>query len=317
MVRAMYGRPLDRIGKGAGRLAARNQPWWLAPGSADSMVQQGLPVGNGRLKALAGNGPAAELLTISDATLWTGGRNDTLQGDRQFPCGRDDFGSLTLPARLTVDISAHDLDSVGNYRRTLDLARGFVTASCGHGRRPRHLRIDANFGTPSAIIEMLLYSRPGLVELLPALPAVWAAPGSVSGAGVRGGFVADLRWRNGRATRLPGRHPAGRSRCYRSHQAGNSGTSSRNSDRRTGSTPIADGARWRRSKSWALCPSLWENRKTLVASRAPPSRGSVQATRSRTIQCPGPRGFLAYEVRAARTFPGTTGPELRSRRRCR
>ena len=39
-------------------------------------------------------------------------------------------------------------------------------------------QIDANFGTPAAIIEMLVYSRPGHVELLPALPAAWAASSS-------------------------------------------------------------------------------------------------------------------------------------------
>ncbi|MQY36640.1 hypothetical protein SRB17_46420 [Streptomyces sp. RB17] len=109
--------------------AAKNQLWWQAPGSAGSMIQQGLPVGNGRLGALASNDPAAELLTITDATLWTGGRNDTLQSDGQFPYGRDDFGSLTLLAELTVDIPGHDLESVDDYRRSLDLAQGLVSAS--------------------------------------------------------------------------------------------------------------------------------------------------------------------------------------------
>ncbi|WP_407664382.1 glycoside hydrolase family 95-like protein [Micromonospora parastrephiae] len=49
---------------------------------------------------------------------------------------------------------------------------------------------------------MLLYSRPGHVELLPALPSAWAAAGSVSGIGVRGGFTADLTWRAGRVTQV-------------------------------------------------------------------------------------------------------------------
>lgn len=61
-------------------------------------------------------------------------------------------------------------------------------------------QIDANLGTPAAIVEMLLYSRPGHVELLPALPAAWASAGSVAGVGVRGGFTADLCWRDGRVT---------------------------------------------------------------------------------------------------------------------
>ncbi|MEV6791880.1 glycoside hydrolase N-terminal domain-containing protein [Streptomyces sp. NPDC051320] len=109
--------------------AAKNQLWWQAPGSADSMIQQGLPVGNGRLGALASNSPSGELLLITDATLWTGGVNDTLQSDGQFPYGRDDFGSFTLLAQLTVDIPDHDLGAATHYRRSLDLAQGLVSAS--------------------------------------------------------------------------------------------------------------------------------------------------------------------------------------------
>jgi alpha-L-fucosidase 2 len=71
-------------------------------------------------------------------------------------------------------------------------------------------QIDANFGTPSAIIEMLVYSRPGHVELLPALPAAWAASGSVTGVGVRGGFVADLKWKSGKVTQVTLKSVGGR-----------------------------------------------------------------------------------------------------------
>lgn len=55
---------------------------------------------------------------ITDATLWTGGLNDKLQSDGQFPYGRDDFGSLTMLAELTVALPDHDLGNVNNYRRT-------------------------------------------------------------------------------------------------------------------------------------------------------------------------------------------------------
>ncbi|MDX6329876.1 MAG: hypothetical protein QOI83_2259 [Streptomycetaceae bacterium] len=71
-------------------------------------------------------------------------------------------------------------------------------------------QIEANFGTPSAIIEMLVYSRPGHVELLPALSAAWAASGSVSGVGVRGGFVADISWKNGKVTQATLKSVGGR-----------------------------------------------------------------------------------------------------------
>jgi len=103
--------------------------WWQAPADEHSMIEQGLPVGNGRLGALASNDPGRELLLVTDATMWTGGRNDTLDADGQFPYGRADFGSFTLLARLAVDLPDHDLSAVNGYRRTLDLARGVVTTS--------------------------------------------------------------------------------------------------------------------------------------------------------------------------------------------
>ncbi|MGY0056681.1 glycosyl hydrolase family 95 catalytic domain-containing protein [Streptomyces sp. LZ34] len=103
--------------------------WWQAPADDHSMIEQGLPVGNGRIGALAGNDPGRELLLITDATMWTGGLNDTLDADGQFPYGRADFGSLTLLGRLVVDIPDHDLSAVSDYRRGLDLARGLLTTS--------------------------------------------------------------------------------------------------------------------------------------------------------------------------------------------
>ncbi|MFG2960063.1 glycoside hydrolase N-terminal domain-containing protein [Streptomyces sp. NPDC048291] len=107
----------------------RHHLWWQAPADDGSMITQGLPVGNGRLGALASNDSGRELLLVTDATLWTGRLNDTLDSDGQFPYGRADFGSLTLLARLTVEIPDHDLGSVSDYRRTLDLDNGVVTAS--------------------------------------------------------------------------------------------------------------------------------------------------------------------------------------------
>ncbi|MFC6704184.1 glycosyl hydrolase family 95 catalytic domain-containing protein [Flexivirga alba] len=54
-------------------------------------------------------------------------------------------------------------------------------------------QIDANLGTPSAMLEMLVYSRPDLIELLPATPTAWS-DGSVRGIGARGGFTVDVAW---------------------------------------------------------------------------------------------------------------------------
>lgn len=62
----------------------------------------------------------------------------------------------------------------------------------GWGRVPP-FQIDANFGLTAAILEMLVFSKPGLVKLLPALPAKWPR-GQAHGIACRGGIRLDLEW---------------------------------------------------------------------------------------------------------------------------
>ena len=54
-------------------------------------------------------------------------------------------------------------------------------------------QIDANFGMTAAIIEMLVFSKPGIIKLLPAIPDRWNC-GRAKGIACRGGVVADVEW---------------------------------------------------------------------------------------------------------------------------
>jgi alpha-L-fucosidase 2 len=70
-------------------------------------------------------------------------------------------------------------------------------------------QIDGNFGGAAGIVELLVQSHQGFVDVLPALPA--ALPeGSLRGVRSRGGFELDLAWQAGRLTRLAVLSTAGR-----------------------------------------------------------------------------------------------------------
>ncbi len=104
--------------------------WYPAPAAEDKIIEQGLPIGNGRIGALVGGDPAADFLYLADASLWTGGANDVLEDDGQFPYEREKFGTLGLLAKLRISVPAHT--GVTDYRRTLDLSNGVVVITYRH-----------------------------------------------------------------------------------------------------------------------------------------------------------------------------------------
>jgi alpha-L-fucosidase 2 len=67
-----------------------------------------------------------------------------------------------------------------------------ITMFWGYGR-PEVFQIDANFGLAAAVLEMLAFSKPGIVKLLPALPRKWKK-GAARGMLCRGAIALSIEW---------------------------------------------------------------------------------------------------------------------------
>jgi len=68
----------------------------------------------------------------------------------------------------------------------------FITC---HDPGPKIYNLDATFCLPAVLMEMLLFSEPGLIEVLPAMPSEKFRRGTLSGVLARGGITVErLHW---------------------------------------------------------------------------------------------------------------------------
>lgn len=110
---------------------------------------------------------------------------EIMRGGSWARLGEGDKALAMLEAVLKGHIWPNGLDSI-NYGASTGGADKF--------------QIDANFGFPAVISEMLLQSQSGVINLLPALPKKFPT-GSVRGIRARDGFVVDIDWDKGVLTR--------------------------------------------------------------------------------------------------------------------
>nr|WP_307783237.1 glycoside hydrolase N-terminal domain-containing protein [Streptomyces sp. MBT53] len=188
--------------------------WYRQSADESRIIQEALPVGNGRMGALVGCDPADDFVYLTDGSFWTGGRNDTPTSDGQLPYGADDFGSFGLLAKLRVTLPAHTAQEISGYRRGLDLSNGVVSATYRH--RGARFRREIYASHPDDVIVVRLTgggTHTGAISLEGTHGETTSADGKQLSfaATLKNG----LRWRQDRRRgeglrRRAARHPCGR-----------------------------------------------------------------------------------------------------------
>jgi len=95
-------------------------------------------------------------------------------------------------AHATLALLAQNCTGTNLFTYHNDYRHMGITGTLIWGRRPP-FQIDANMGWTAAVYEMLAFSRPGTIKLLPACPEEWAS-GKLSSLHCRGGVTLSMRW---------------------------------------------------------------------------------------------------------------------------
>jgi alpha-L-fucosidase 2 len=128
--------------------------WYPAPADETKIIQQGLPIGNGRLAALVGGDPSNDFLYLTDGSMWLGDRNPTLTDDGQFPYDPTHFGSFTQLAHIRISVPGHSMPAITNFRRALDLSNGIVTMTYQHNRTRYRREVYASHPDDVVVIRL-------------------------------------------------------------------------------------------------------------------------------------------------------------------
>lgn len=144
----------------------------------------------GHMSHLYGLYPSQQLTAEGTPALWAAARK-SLEIRGPMGGGWPSAWQINLWARLREGDRAYQ--QLTTLLRPKSTAPSLVVS-------PGHYQLDANFGGAAGVLEMLLQSREGEIDLLPALPTAWPA-GKVHGLRARGGFTVDIEWQEGRVTR--------------------------------------------------------------------------------------------------------------------
>ncbi|HUW18166.1 MAG TPA: glycoside hydrolase family 95 protein [Sedimentisphaerales bacterium] len=125
----------------------------------------------------------------------------------EYACVWSYVWAATILARLEQGDEA--LEALEVVARGYTLPNLFTTLWLYNWKEPMY-QFEAASGIPAAMMEMLLFSEPGTIKLLPALPKAWPE-GHIKGLRARGRFEVDIYWSDGRLTKTIIRSPLGNS----------------------------------------------------------------------------------------------------------